>query len=260
METEVAAGWRLSVRFQRGWVSRSGLPLLLARVVAWSCVLAGLPLHAQQPDVRQVAPVVVPRIDGAPTLEDFLEMKPSQKWEGKLAKIDGFVQRDPKDGAPPTFRTEVYLGYTDKNLYVIFVCFDAEPKSIRARMSRRENVYDDELVQIMLDTFHDQRRAYSFVTNPLGIQLDRLYAEGQGFDDSFDTLWQSEGKVNDHGYVVWMAIPFRSLRFPRSGQTWGIVLQRIIPRLNEVCYWPHISSRIEGRLNQEGTMRGLEGI
>jgi len=58
-----------------------------------------------------------------------------------------------------------------------------------------------------------------------------------------------------------MAIPFKSLRFPStSKQTWGIIFNREIPRLNEDTYWRHISSRIEGQLNQSGSLEGLENI
>ncbi len=202
----------------------------------------------------------IPRIDRPPLLEDFLTMQPAPSLAGKLAKIDGFIQREPKDGEPATLRTVVYLAYDDKKLYVIFVAFDSQPNLIRARMTRREAVYDDDLVEVFLDSFQDQRHAYSFLCNPFGIQLDRLYSESSGTDDSFDTLWDSEGKLTAQGYVVRMAIPFRSLRFPASGQSWGIVLVRFIPRVNETSYWPRISSKVNGLLNQEGRADGLAHI
>jgi len=68
-----------------------------------------------------------------------------------MAKVSGFVQRNPHDGQKVTEPTEAYLGYDDKNLYVVFVCFD-DPKKVRARMSRREDIYDDDEVEVMLDT------------------------------------------------------------------------------------------------------------
>ncbi|GAC1667909.1 MAG: DUF5916 domain-containing protein [Candidatus Acidiferrum sp.] len=191
-------------------------------------------------------------------LEDFLGMEPVASLQGKMAQVDGFLQRQPRDGQPASQRTVVYLGYDDKKLYVVFVAFDSQVGLVRARMARREDIHDDDLVEVVLDSFHDQRRAYSFVCNPLGIQLDRLYAEGSGFDESFDTLWDSQGKLTPAGYVVRMAIPFRSLRFPSSGQSWGIVLQRIIPRENEHSFWPRVSSRISGLLNQEATLDGIQ--
>ncbi len=254
----------MAQRSFRGSAARFTARLFLA--LLGPMTLAAAP---QNPASERSAPlaaanseITIPRIDRPPTLEDFLEMAPASGLEGKMAKVEDFIQRDPRDGQPASQRTVTYLGYDDKQLYVVFVAFDTEPSKIRARLTRRENIYDDDLVQIMLDTFHDRRRAYSFVTNPLGIQLDRLYTEGAGFDDAFDTVWHSHGRLTDRGYVVWMAIPFRSLRFPPSGESvrWGIVLQRIIPRLNETVFWPRISSRIEGRLTQEGTASGLRNI
>jgi len=37
------------------------------------------------------------------------------------------------------------------------------------------------------------------------------------FDMSFDTVWNSSGRVTDRGYVIWMAIPQQDLELP-SGE------------------------------------------
>jgi hypothetical protein len=128
-------------------------------------------------------------------------------------------------------------------------------------MARREDMLGHDTIEIMLDTFNDQRRAYCFVANPYGVQWDAIWTEGARFDGSFDTVWDSEGRITDRGYVVRMAIPFKSLRFPESGeQTWGIIFVRDIQRNNESSFWPRVSSRIDGRLSQAGLLRGLENI
>jgi hypothetical protein len=107
--------------------------------------------------------------------------------------VTGFVQRNPHDGEKVSEPTAAYLGYDQKNLYLVFVCFD-DPKKVRARMSRREDVYDDDQVEVMLDTFHDRRRAYAFQTTPLGVQWDAIWSESTreevngNFDTSFDTV------------------------------------------------------------------------
>jgi hypothetical protein len=188
-----------------------------------------------------------------------------------MVKVTGFVQRNPHDGQQVSQRTEAYLGYDHKNLYVVFVCFD-DPAKVRARRARRENIFEDDEVEIMLDTFHDQRRAYAFQTNPLGVQWDAIWTETSQsafgsladvyhFDSSFDTLWYSHGRLTDQGYVVWMAIPFRSLRFTsESEQSWGIILYRGIIRENEDSFWPAISSRAEGRLGRAAVANGMHGI
>lgn len=192
-------------------------------------------------------------------------MQPTGEAALRMLKVTGFVQRNPNDGAPPTQRTEAYLGYDDKNFFAVFVCFDREPQKVRARLARREDIFDDDTVELMLDTFQDQRRAYAFQTNPLGIQWDAIWTEAPredvNFDPSFDTLWYSEGRVTPQGFVVWMAIPFKSLRFsPEAQHSWGIILNRTVVRDNEDAFWPEISRRVEGRLNQAASGRGLEGI
>ncbi|HEY3617077.1 MAG TPA: DUF5916 domain-containing protein [Candidatus Sulfotelmatobacter sp.] len=209
----------------------------------------------------------IPRLASSPTLEDFLSMQPQGGVAQEMAKVTGFTQRNPHDGESVSEPTDAYLGYDQKNLYVVFVCFD-DPRQVRARLSRREDVYDDDQVEIILDTFHDRRRAYAFQTTPLGVQWDAIWTEASReeetsahFDTSFDTVWDSRGKVTARGYVVWMAIPFKSLRFPGSErQEWGIILYRGITRKTEDSFWPHISLKMEGRLGQAATLRGLEGI
>jgi len=183
-----------------------------------------------------------------------------------MAAVTGFVQRNTHNGEKVSQETWAYLGYDHKNLYIVFVCFD-DPKKVRARMSPREDIYDDDQVEVMLDTFHDRRRAYAFQTTPLGVQWDAIWTEaaraevGGNFDTSFDTVWDSKGKTTNRGFVVLMAIPFKSLRFPATQkQEWGIILYRGIYRNSEDTFWPWINRKIEGRLGQEATLYGLEGI
>ena len=211
--------------------------------------------------------ITIPRLQRAPALEDFLGMRPEGEAALQMAKVTGFRQRNPHDGESVSEPTDAYLGYDQKNLYIVFVCFD-DPRQVRARMSPREDIYDDDQVEIILDTFHDRRRAYAFQTTPLGVQWDAIWTEASReeetsahFDTSFDAVWDSRGKVTARGFVVWMAIPFKSLRFPATEkQDWGIILYRGITRKTEDSFWPHISLKEEGRLGQEATLYGLEGI
>jgi hypothetical protein len=212
----------------------------LCGAAAIAMALPGLLLATPPPTFGQVK---IRRVTNPPPLEEFLQMKPSPAWEGKLAKVDRFIQRTPSDAEPATHRTEAYLGYDDKNLYVIFICFDSEPQKVRARLSHREDVFDDDEVEVMLDTFHDHRRAYAFFSNALGGQADALWTEGQGFDPSFDTVFSTEAKLTPEGFVIRFAIPFRSLRFASNDlQTWGIQLNRDTKR-NKEAFWPPYSSR-----------------
>jgi hypothetical protein len=128
-------------------------------------------------------------------------------------------------------------------------------------MTKREQIDLDDTVSVYLDTFRDRRRAYVFSTNPLGIQRDGIMTEGQQPDYNFDVQWQSRGKLTPYGFVVWMAIPFRSLRFSSDVvQTWGIALGRTMIQTAEDAYWPYITDRIEGFVPQMAILEGLEQI
>jgi hypothetical protein len=203
----------------------------------------------------EAASLHIPRVSQAPKIGDFLD-----GGTPVGVRVTGFRQREPGDGTPVSQPTSAYLSYDDKNLYAAFVCKD-EPGKIRAHMAKREDIDSDDTVVLNLDTFHDRQRAYTFSVNPLGIQQDFIFTEGQGADLSFDTLWHSEGRLTPDGFVVWMAIPFRSLRFtPDAVQTWGIGFGRSIIRNGEFATWPYITPRIESYLQQLATLEGLERI
>ena len=201
--------------------------------------------------------LTIQRATAPPRLEDFLT---GDRRDGVSAET--FLQREPQDLVPATERTEVYVSYDDTNLYAVFVCHATDPSRIRARMSRREQIFNDDFVGLFLDTFNDRQRAYEFLVSPLGIQLDGILTEGTGDDFSFDTVWQTRGRLTDFGYVVWMAIPFKSLRFPPTtdSRTWGVSFMRGIPVKSEQVFWPAMTRRISSFTNQFADLRGLQGV
>ncbi|MGB9147284.1 MAG: DUF5916 domain-containing protein [Acidobacteriaceae bacterium] len=208
--------------------------------------------------------LLIPRLDAAPTLADFLEPPVRARAAAEMLRISSFVERYPEDGRRPVNPTVAYLGYTHEYLFIAFVCRDQDPHLIRAQMLARDNLEDDDSVQVMLDTFHDQRRAFSFSSNPLGIQADALYSEQDGYDYSFDTVWDTWGRRTPFGYAVLFRIPFASLYFakvePGQMRTWGIVLGRNISHSNESDYWPRMNHNIAGRLTQEVAVEGFSDI
>jgi hypothetical protein len=246
------------------------LSKILAVIFLAASPLCVLKMSAQHKGPSQPAPnlkaelssLTIPRLPTAPKLGDFEGMEPVTDLARKMLKIDKFIQQEPRDGAPVSQPTEAYLGYTNKNFYAVFLCFDKEPKKVRARMLRRELIDDDDQVGLWLDTFHDQRHAYFFYSNPYGIQQDGLFAESGGPDNSFDTVWHTTGKLTGSGYMVMIEIPFKSLRFRQqaSSLSWGVILIRVIPRNSEHSFFPANSNHIQGMLTKEGTINGLTEI
>src|SRR5712664_4262275 len=229
-----------------------GIALVLAAATRVSAQASPLPA----PDTAKIPLSRIPRVHRAPKLEDFLENQPR---ESELTVTD-FRQNSPGDGAPATEPTTAYLSYDDKNLYVVFVCQD-ESGAVRAHLSRREGSDQDDGVGVLLDTFRDFHRAYFFFSNPLGVQTDAIYTEGQGYDFSFDTLWGNSGRVTKDGYIVFFSIPFKSLRFSHGPeQTWGVALYRTILRKSEYDYWPYVTQRVEGLTQQFAPVGDLDNV
>ncbi len=179
-----------------------------------------------------------------------------------LRKIEGFIQRDPSDGKPGSQRTDAYLGYDAARLYIVWVCFDNNVHALRAHVTTREQIFNDDYVEATVDTFHDARHAFVFDSNPYGVQADGLWTESASNSDySFDTVWDTDSRITEQGYIVLMSIPFRSLRFnPAPGHSWGITLMRYFARNDETDYWPRVTSTISGLLKQEGSISGIESV
>jgi Domain of unknown function (DUF5916)/Carbohydrate family 9 binding domain-like len=163
------------------------------------------------------------------TIDGILREK---EWAGAtLMQLSYEVS--PAENIPPKVQTECYLTYDETHLYAGCVAHDPNPNAIRAYYSDRDNASNDDQVGLVIDPFNDERRAFKFFVNALGVQMDQFRDEVRKNEDStWDTIWDSKGQITRDGFMVEMAIPFRSIRFESSSheQTWGFDFVRIYPR------------------------------
>lgn len=139
----------------------------------------------------------------------------------------------PGDNIKPPVETTSWVAFDESHIYIAFDAKDPEPEKIRAHLDDRDQPFLDDTVGFFLDPFNDGRRGFQFRINPLGVQMDASNSDVTGDEDwSWDAIWESRGKINPDGYVVEVAIPFSSLRFPRTSgpQTWGFMTMRDWPR------------------------------
>jgi hypothetical protein len=230
---------------------RSRCTLLLTLCAACACTSAQ-PISLGRP-LRNLH---IRRVTAAPSLDDYMNGAPP----GGEPPVTDFIQRNPDDGKPASSETKAWLAYDAKNLYVIFVC-KSSTGELRARYTKRDDIFADDFVGVLLDTFHDRQHAFEFFVNPYGIQLDGINTEGQGDDWNFDTYWISEGRVIKDGYAVRLAIPFKSLRFTSMDiQTWGFAFFRNIPARNENSFWPSVTNGENSFVAQFGDLDGFDHI
>jgi hypothetical protein len=238
------------------WTRTAAVAVLLGS----PCIPAAF---AQDAALRTDAPLPnvlprVPKVSGSYTIDGVLD---DDIWSEAL-RFDLLIETNPRENVPAPVITHGYVVENGTTLLVAFDAKDPNPELIRAYLRDRDTAYNDDFVGIVIDTFGDERRAFEFFVNPLGVQMDLIHDDvNRNEDDSWDAIWDSAGRINVDGYVVEMAIPFSQLRFPRAGgeQTWSIDLLRIYPRENRSLL--SISPRERGRncyLCQLPKVRGFE--
>jgi hypothetical protein len=177
-------------------------------------------------------------------------------------KIGDLVQRQPDTGKPPSERTEVTLLRDDDNLYIGVYAYDAEPgRVVGTQMLRDGSLNADDRIEILLDTFRDQRSAFYFATNPAGALVDGLaFANGQ-LNTDWDAIWHVRTSRTDRGWVAEFAIPFKSLSFPAGQAAWGFNVSRTISRKLEDGAWA--GARLDTQflqVSEAGVITNLGGL
>jgi len=196
-----------------------------------AAALAGLLFTAPVAGLDQPVRVSyhIPHVKTAPKIDGIIN---AGEWEGaELVHLTN--ETHPSQNIPALVDTEVLLMEDGANFYLAFIAHDPDPSRIRAYYRDRDSSYDDDFVGTVIDTFNDERRAFEFFANPLGVQMDLINDDVVGNeDDSWNAIWDSAGKINESGYSVEMKIPLNQLRFTAGldEQTWGIDLLRFYPR------------------------------
>lgn len=223
---------------------------VLGSALACAAVRAAFPAAPARAAGDLKSPLEIPLLTRAPKIDGVLD---NPVWEAEGLKVDAFVQLSPKENGTPTERTVAYLGHDEKNLYIALRAFDSQSSRIRCSITKRDGCLEDDWVMVMLDTFNEKRRAFTFAVNPAGVQMDFIRVEEGGndnMDDSWDTVFASAGSIDGQGYTVEMAIPFKSLRFPDEDlKAWNLVFARNLPRTGEVIVHPTVSRDIPGLLS-----------
>jgi hypothetical protein len=206
---------------------------------------------------EKASPITIPKFETQPVIDGNID---EDVWK-TAAQFKDFVQTEPGYNIAPSKETIAYMGYDSENLYVAYFCFD-EPDKIRATVAKRDAVGGEDYVGIFLDTNNDQRKAYIFQFNPLGIQGDGIKSDGDGRSDfSVDIVMESKGMIHPNGWSVEVKIPFKSLRYEAGkGKIWGVDFWRRIDRLNrEIDGWMPMKRGVS-ELQQLGKITGLNDI
>ena len=177
---------------------------------------------------------------------------------GNASVVRGFVQRDPREGAPPTLPTEVRIVYDTANVYVSVRAFDPEPSRLVGFLTRRDARTSSDWIRVLIDSYHDRRTAYEFAVNPAGVKQDVYWYNDSSFDDSWDAIWDVVVSRDAEGWGAEFRIPFSQLRFSTTADgPLGFAVVREVARLNEISTWPLLPRSASGWVSSFGELTGV---
>ena len=177
----------------------------------------------------------------------------------EAGSIEAFTQLQPVAGAPASQRTVIRVLYDERMVYFGIESRDTDPDAISRTVTRRDGeVWEDDAVALVLDTFDDDNNAYVFMVNSLGTQQDERWADnGRTRDITWDANWLSAGGTSERGWTAEVAIPFETVRFARETNTWGFNAIRYLPRNLEQSHWvPGLSEWF--RIDEIGSITDLD--
>lgn len=201
----------------------------------------------------------------------------TQRINGKAPQIDGlidneiwdmvewsgdFTQRSPNDGIAPSQQTAFKILYDDNYLYILVRAYDTEPEKIVKRMSRRDG-FDGDWVEINIDSYFDQRTAFSFTASVSGVKSDEAISnDGEQWDRTWDPIWYLKTSIDTEGWIAEMKIPFTQLRFNNNkvNQIWGLQVNRRFFRNEERSHWAYFPQDISGWVRHFGELHGIKNI
>ena len=243
----------------RGVLLKRFVPLAAAYLNTWLAVPALTAEPRQQATSAQPGPrsAVVAAITEAIIIDGVLD---EPIWSA-APTIGDLIQRQPAPGRSPTERTDVRLLNDRDHLYIGVVSYDSQPRRvIGTQMARDSSLSSDDRVEILLDTFRDQRSAFYFATNPSGALVDGLVASGQ-LNADWDAIWNVRTSRTDQGWIAEFAIPFKSLSFPAGRTVWGFNIARHIYRKLEENRWS--GARLDTQfyqVSEAGEITNLVGL
>src|SRR5262245_1480803 len=189
--------------------------------------------------------IVAAAVEGAAAIVVDGELNDAA-WQ-RAVPVTTFVQRDPLEGAPASFRSEARVLYDGSAIYIAVRAFDPELTRIKGYLTRRDMGSTSDWIEVFIDSYHDKRTAYQFSVNPVGVKRDVYWFDDNNSDDSWDAVWDVVTKRNADGWQAEFRIPFSQLRFSGTGDgELGFAVARTVARSNETSTWPLLSKSASG--------------
>jgi hypothetical protein len=162
-------------------------------------------------------------------------------WQ-QATHVEDFWREDVD--APEIERTEAWICYDARAIYVAFRCHDSKPGEIRGDQKKRQgSFWRDDSVEFWLDVQNLGDNFYSFRVNPAGTQYDRVPG-GTSEKIEWKGDWRAAAAMDEGGWSAEMEVPFAILRYPEGQGTFRFDFGRRLAREEHRVLWPACFAKV----------------
>jgi hypothetical protein len=181
-------------------------------------------------------------------------------WQSTSVLI--LTQQSPQPGGPTSFLTEGRVIVTGEALYIGVRCVDPQPERVAVHTMRRDgDLSGDDQISIVLDTFGDRRTGYFFQINAAAARVDGLISDPESVSLDWDGVWDARTARTTNGWTAEIMIPARTLTFSRNVSSWGLNIDRFIPRQRLSLRWASPTrDAFFYDLSRAGSLTGITGL
>jgi hypothetical protein len=224
--------------------------ILLVAVLTASSAFAQRRGDDRQKRLHATRTGVPPTIDGR--LDD-------SAWK-TITPDTRFTQNFPDEGKAPSQRTELYVLYDDRALYIGVRAWDTNAPGIVQRLTRRDRDTDADKIAVEISSKNDRITAYHFDLNCSGVLLDGVRSNDTDYSTDWDGLWLGAAQRDDRGWTAELLIPLKTLRYENGRTEFGFQVRRLIQRRQEIDEWAYIPRAARGEVSYYGVLDGLTGL
>ena len=168
--------------------------------------------------------------------------------------ITDFIQSYPDEASKPTERTVVYVLQDDNNLYVAFRCYATKHPPVAQLYGMEEEA------TLYIDPMDSKNLGYFFKVYASGLYHDGMILDnGANWDWSWSGVWYNGVRLDQDRWEVEMKIPFKTIRYKKEANEWGISFERFITINRENDHWIEIKEREGGfQVSKFGRLVGIQ--
>ncbi len=152
-------------------------------------------------------------------------------------KLPDFWQTFPKDTVKALYKTDIYLAYDDKNIYIAAKMYAKGNRYVTPSFRRDFRAGGNDNISFLFDTFNDKTNSFLFGINPFGVMREALLFNGgtdnEYFNAFWDNKWQGNAKIFDDYWTCEIAVPLATLRFKSGSTNWNFKSYRFDTQANE---------------------------